>query len=79
MSDARTITPDLGYGQATEVTCQVSGEGNGRQTVVTTDLERLSRKMRIERQGSSLVIETEGEWEADSMARLLRGLADALG
>jgi hypothetical protein len=79
MPDARTITLDLGYGQAAEVTCQVSGVGNGRRTVVTTDLERLSRKMRIERQGSSLVIETEGEWEADSMATLLRGLADALG
>ena len=70
--------PSCGRQRHAQITRKVSGEGNSLQTVVTADLEQLGRKMKIERQGSSLVIETLGEWEAGSMATLLRGLAEAL-
>ena len=79
MSDGTTTENiDLGHGFSADITKEFLGEGNGRTTFVTTNLGGLGRKMRVERTDDSLVIETDGEWEAASMANLLRALADAL-
>lgn len=78
MPGTTTRHVDLGHGFSAEITTEVSGEGNGQTTFVTTNLGALGRKMRLERTDDSIVIETDGEWEAASMANLLRALVEAM-
>lgn len=75
---ATTKRVDLGHGLSADITTEVSGDGNGRATFVTTNLGALGRKMRIERIDDSVVIDAEGEWESASMAKLLHALGDAM-
>ena len=79
MPDTSPRELDLGFAYSAGITTEVSGEGNSLRTRVTANVSGPStRRFRVEWAADSLVIETEGSWEATSMAALLRGVADAL-
>lgn len=79
MSGTTTKTVDLNFGYSADIATEVSGEGNGKTTLVTSNFgSSLGRKVKVEHLGDSLTIETVGEWESTSMAHLFRALADAL-